>query len=96
MSGNLIGGKRAAISNKERHGEDYYVKMGRAGGLVSSPTKGFGGMTPEKRAAAGKKGGAIGKRSVNPTSKRQKNLQYKTAVNNFKDRFNKENDLLTK
>lgn len=58
MPGNQIGGLRAAATNKQLYGKDFYVRIGRQGGQVRTPTKGFGGMTPEKRSAAGKVGGA--------------------------------------
>lgn len=35
MSGTVIGGKRAAITNKKRHGESFYANIGRLGGKKS-------------------------------------------------------------
>lgn len=32
MSGSVAGGRRAAITNKERYGDDFYTKIGRIGG----------------------------------------------------------------
>lgn len=63
MSATIAGGKKAAISNKERYGEDFYSKIGKKGG--STPTtkpKGYAAMTPEQRREAGKKGGSVSKR----------------------------------
>lgn len=57
MAGNTAGGKKAAATNKERHGDDFYSRIGRLGGLVSTPTGGFAAMSPEKRREAGRKGG---------------------------------------
>ena len=62
MAGNKIGAAKAATTNKERHGEDFYKTIGARGGLAKVPTKGFGGMTPEKRIEAGRKGGTISRR----------------------------------
>lgn len=62
MSGNKIGAAKAATTNKERHGADFYKKIGSIGGKNRSPLKGFGGMAPEKRIEAGRKGGTISRR----------------------------------
>ena len=35
MAGTNIGGKQAALTNKERHGEDFYKKIGAKGGHKS-------------------------------------------------------------
>lgn len=65
MPGNRQGGIKAAKTNKERHGDDFFVKIGRKGGLASTPTGGFGsdkvgkdGLTGRERSkVAGSKGG---------------------------------------
>ena len=36
MAGNLIGGLKAAQSNKERHGADFYKKIGSKGGKLGT------------------------------------------------------------
>ena len=69
MAGTIIGGKRAASSNKKRHGDDFYVRIGQRGGRVSR-TGGFAsnkvgddGLTGRQRAKqAGRLGGTISKR----------------------------------
>lgn len=61
MSGSKLGGKRAATTNKARHGEDFYVRLGQLGGKVKT-TGGFANMDPEKLSAAGKKGGMTSRR----------------------------------
>lgn len=69
MAGTLAGGKQAAKTNKERHGEDFYKKIGSMGGSKSK-AGGFGsavvgkdGLTGIQRAKiAGKKGGLVSKR----------------------------------
>lgn len=35
MSGNLEGGRKARDTNKERHGPDFYQKIGALGGTIS-------------------------------------------------------------
>ena len=42
MGGTREGGKKAAITNRERHGKDYYKEIGYKGGK-SSHTGGFYG-----------------------------------------------------
>lgn len=49
IAGNALGGKKAAKTNKERYGEDFYKIAGRKGGKVSGVAKGFAGMSPEKQ-----------------------------------------------
>lgn len=55
MAGTTIGGKQAAQTNKERHGKDFYKRIGAVGGKKS---KG-GGFYANRELAreAGRKGG---------------------------------------
>lgn len=69
MAGNRLGGLKAAETNRERYGEDFYSNMGRKGGSISrgggfaSELVGPDGLTGRQRARiAGKKGGHISKR----------------------------------
>lgn len=70
MAGTKIGGKKTAITNIKRYGEDYYRNMGSIGGKRSR-TGGFAsmkvgkdGLTGKQRAVqAGYKGGKISRRS---------------------------------
>lgn len=39
MSGTRAGGLKAAATNKARHGDDFYINLGRKGGSVVSPNK---------------------------------------------------------
>ena len=59
MAGTIEGGRRAAATNKSKHGEDYYKSIGGKGGRAKVP-KGFAvtGLAAE----AGRKGGRISKR----------------------------------
>ena len=69
MVGNRIGGRKAAKTNKERYGEDFFRNLGRLGGTkgrgagytggFASPTIGADGMTGAERARVC---GAIGGR----------------------------------
>ena len=69
MSGTIKGGFKAAKTNIEKYGKDYYVNIGRKGGKKSR-TGGFAsdkigkdGLTGAERAKiAGAKGGHISKR----------------------------------
>ena len=61
MSGNKIGGVKAAQANKSKYGDDYYIKMGKLGGSVKVP-KGFALMDKEKVRLAGVKGGSTPRR----------------------------------
>ena len=70
MAGTISGGKKCAAKNKKLYGEDYYRRIGKKGGSVSTPTGGFGsdkvgpdGLTGHERAKiAGAKGGRMSKR----------------------------------
>lgn len=61
MAGTKAGGKKAALTNKLRHGADFYAQIGKKGGK-NGHTGGFASMTPEQVKACGAKGGAISKR----------------------------------
>ena len=55
MAGTLEGGRKAAKTNKKRHGKDFYKKIGSKGGEAKVP-KGFA-VNKELARKAGKKGG---------------------------------------
>jgi general stress protein YciG len=60
MAGTVEGGKKAAATNKERHGEDFYSGIGEDGGRKS---RGGGfAKNPELAREAGRKGGLRSKR----------------------------------
>lgn len=60
MAGTHIGGKRAARTNKQRHGKDFYKKIAAKGGRKS---RGGGfAYDKEKARTAGAIGGRISKR----------------------------------
>lgn len=65
MPGTREGGRKAAETNLKRHGKNFYAEIGRKGGSkgrADGAVKGFAAMTPEKRRAAGAKGGKISRR----------------------------------
>lgn len=60
MAGTIEGGKKAAKTNKELHGEDFYARIGAKGGK-NGHTGGFA-ANRELASMAGKIGGQISKR----------------------------------
>lgn len=60
MAGNKIGARKAAATNKEKYGADYYAKIGAKGGKLGR-TGGFF-VNRELASVAGRKGGQISKR----------------------------------
>lgn len=62
IAGTKAGGRKAAATNKEKYGDDYYVKMGAKGGSVSGIAKGWALQSPEKRREAGRRGGKLSRR----------------------------------
>lgn len=69
MAGTKAGGQRAAKTNKERHGEDFYARIGKKGGQnghvggFNSEKVGRDGLTGFERARiAGAKGGRRSRR----------------------------------
>ncbi len=60
MGGTREGGLKAAATNKKRHGEDHYKKIGAKGGVIS---RGGGfASNPELARTAGALGGRKSKR----------------------------------
>lgn len=60
MAGTKEGGQKAALTNKQRHGKDFYAKIGAQGG-VKGTTGGFF-ANRELARLAGAKGGRISRR----------------------------------
>lgn len=60
MGGNRTGGLKAAATNRERHGRDFYTELGRKGGKASRG----GGFAKSRELAsiAGRKGGSVSSR----------------------------------
>ena len=60
MAGTKTGGQKAAETNRRLHGEDFYARIGRRGGM-NGHTGGFA-SNPELAKIAGAKGGKISRR----------------------------------
>lgn len=60
MPGTKAGGLKASITNRKRHGDNFYSKIGRIGGQNGN-TGGFA-SNPELASIAGAKGGRISSR----------------------------------
>lgn len=64
MAGTKAGGQKAAATNLERHGKDFYREIGAMGGSrTDTKPKGFA-ANPELAKIAGAKGGRISKRKA--------------------------------
>lgn len=63
MSGTKIGGRKAAMTNRLRHGKDFFQRIGKKGGQ-NGHTGGFA-ANPELAKIAGRKGGKISRRRKN-------------------------------
>lgn len=61
MPGTPDGGRKAAKTNKARHGREFYAQIGRMGGKISRG----GGFAANRELAsiAGRRGGKISRRS---------------------------------
>jgi len=62
MAGSVDGGRLAAQTNKAKYGKNFYRDIGKIGGAVKNPYKGFGGNRELAR-IVGAKGGKISKRT---------------------------------
>ena len=71
MSGTRIGGKKAAETNKKRHGKTFYVDIGRMGGK-NGHTGGFA-ADHERAKIAGRKGGLISSKNSILTLEERRN-----------------------
>jgi general stress protein YciG len=65
MAGTKVGGKEAAKTNKQKHGADFYARIGAMGGKKGTT----GGFFANRELAreAGRKGGRISRRSKKAT-----------------------------
>ena len=66
MAGTKAGGAKAAETNKQRHGKDFYARIGAKGGR-NGHTGGFF-ANRELAREAGAKGGRISRRSKSTTA----------------------------
>jgi general stress protein YciG len=64
MAGTTLGGRLAAQKNKQRHGADFYSKIGRLGGRRGRSGGFAAGSEGRKRASYyGAKGGSVSRRT---------------------------------
>lgn len=63
MAGTKAGGLKAAATNKEKYGDDFYARAGHLGGLKCGVKKGFA-ANPELARKAGAIGGRNSRRSA--------------------------------
>ena len=66
MAGTKDGGIKAAQTNKQKYGSDFYKQLGHKGGIwtaTKDKPKGFQRMTQAQRKAAGSKGGTASRRT---------------------------------
>lgn len=73
MAGTKIGGAKAASTNKQKHGTDFYARIGAMGGKKGR-TGGFA-ANPELARIAGAKGGRISRRGKKPAAASQKDYE---------------------
>lgn len=69
MAGTKEGGRKAAATNKELHGSDFYKRIGSKGGQRGH-TGGFA-CNPALASIAGAKGGRISRRTAGPRKERE-------------------------
>jgi general stress protein YciG len=93
MAGTIEGGRKAAITNRLKHGDDFYSRIGHKGGSKSnnggfaSDKIGKDGLTGRERAkVVGAKGGSISSRAGvkngdGKTKPRKANKVTNTKVN---------------
>lgn len=74
MVGTISGGKKAAQTNKEKYGDDFYSNIGRKGGQ-NGHTGGFCSMTHEQRVEWGRIGGAKSRRGPSKCAAEDIDLQ---------------------
>lgn len=74
MSGNRKGGIKAAKTNKEKYGDNFYKEIGRKGGSKSHPETRPFAANPELARIAGQKGGQTSKRGPSKARKEEKGV----------------------
>ena len=78
MPGNRLGGLKAARTNRLKHGDDFYKRIGKKGGH-NGHTGGFA-ANRELAKIAGAKGGRISRRGSGASPMRDKFLEHKDTV----------------
>lgn len=86
MSGTLEGGKKAAKTNKERYGKDFYAHIGQMGGR-NGHTGGFSDI--ENAKDAGAKGGRRSRRGYQLVGETETELIYINRETHEEERVTK-------
>lgn len=80
MAGTKSGGRKAAATNKKKHGDDFYQRIGRQGGSKSHrETRPFA-VNPELARAAGAKGGKMSRRGPSEQPRKKKQVEVKPTA----------------
>lgn len=100
MSGTKEGGLKAAVTNKASYGQDFYVRVGRAGGRVSHPETRAFSTHRDLANAAGRVGGMVSKRNAKnffPVDRRSKEIlkAYK-HLKKIQDKVKKDREAIKK
>lgn len=82
MAGNKTGGQKAAKTNKEKYGDNFYAMIGSRGGqVVTIKPKGFA-ANPKLAREAGRKGGLKSRRNGITTGQgKEKEYIWKGGTN---------------
>lgn len=83
MSGNKLGGLKAAATNKEKYGPDFYREIGRKGG--HNGHKGGFAANPTLARLAGAKGGRLSKRGPATKPNKTSTLYMREMKKKYKD-----------
>lgn len=75
MAGTKEGGKKASITIKEIHGEDFYKRIGSKGGKSGDPSKRGFASNPELAREAGRKGGTKSRRGKSKKNSEETRVQ---------------------
>ena len=75
MAGTKEGGKKASITIKEIHGEDFYKRIGSKGGKSGDPSKRGFASNPELAREAGRKGGKKSRRGKSKKNSEETRVQ---------------------
>lgn len=75
MAGTKAGGKKASVTNKEKHGEDFYKRIGSKGGKSGDHSKRGFASNPELAREAGRKGGKKSRRGKSKKNSEETRVQ---------------------
>ena len=75
MAGTKEGGKKASITIKEKHGEDFYKRIGSKGGKSGDHSKRGFASNPELAREAGRKGGKKSRRGKSKKNSEETRVQ---------------------